>query len=52
MLFRSEHGEARRVREHVEDEQLELHPVRLGGLDELSGGNVDMWNLLAGDMVC
>ena len=28
-----EHGEARRVREHVKDEHLELHPVRLGRLD-------------------
>ena len=45
-----EHGKARRVREHVKDEELELHPVRLGRLDGRAVRNGHVRDLLARDV--
>ena len=45
-----EDGEALREREHVEDEHLELHAVRLRGLDGLARCDVDVRDLLARDV--
>ena len=52
-LFRArdlEHGKARRVREHVKDEELELHPVRLGRLDGRAVREGHVRDLLARDV--
>ncbi len=52
-LFRAgdlEHGEARRVREDVKDEHLELHSVRRRRLDRRAVGHGHVRDLLARDM--
>ena len=52
-LFRArdlEHGEALRVGEHVKDEHLELHPVRLRRLDRRAVGEGHVRDLLARDV--
>ena len=45
-----EHGEALRVGEHVKDEHLEFHPVRLARLDRGAVGDRHVRDLLARDV--